>query len=71
MLTAPANHIPANNPILTYPTFLGALPTAAYQGYNHSPSTLNPVCTPLLTPCALRSQPRVDALQLIIHIDHQ
>lgn len=43
MLTAPANHIPANNPILTYQTFLGALPTADYQGYNHSPSTLNPV----------------------------
>lgn len=45
MLTAPANHIPTNNLILTYPTFLGALPTAAYQGYDHSHSTLNPMCT--------------------------
>ena len=52
MLTAPANHIPTNNPILTYQTFLGALPTAAYQGYDHSPSILNPMCTPLSTQCA-------------------
>lgn len=52
MLTAPANHIPANNPILTYQTFLGAQPTAGYQGYNHSPGDLNPVCTPLSTQCA-------------------
>ena len=63
MLTAPANHIPANNPILTYQTFLGALPTAAFQGY----ITIRLAFSTL---CALRSQPNVHELQLINHIDH-